>query len=72
MYIPKHFEGTEAQGREIMQSHGWALLTTADADGAPITTASVTAGHSSRTFSTSPGKMFTPPRMIMSFTRPLR
>ena len=38
MYIPKHFEGTEAQGREIMQGHGWALLTTADADGAPLTT----------------------------------
>lgn len=38
MYIPKHFEGDEAAGREIMQSHGWALLITSDDDGAPITT----------------------------------
>ena len=38
MYIPKHFEGGEEAGREIMQSHGWALLTTADAEGAPVTT----------------------------------
>ena len=38
MYIPQHFEGSEAEGREIMQTHGWSLLTTADADGAPITT----------------------------------
>ena len=38
MYIPKHFEGSEAEGREIMKTHGWALLTTADEAGAPITT----------------------------------
>ena len=38
MYIPKHFEGEEAQGREIMQAHSWALLTTADEAGAPLCT----------------------------------
>jgi transcriptional regulator len=38
MYIPKHFEGDEAIGREIMQAHGWALLTTADQNGVPFTT----------------------------------
>ena len=38
MYIPKHFEGEEAQGREIMQAHSWALLTTADEQGAPLCT----------------------------------
>ena len=38
MYIPKHFEGDEATGREIMQAHGWALLITADEDGAPLCT----------------------------------
>ena len=38
MYIPKHFEGEEAQGREIMQAHSWALLTTADETGAPLCT----------------------------------
>ncbi len=38
MYIPKHFECTETHGREIMKTHGWALLTTADENGAPITT----------------------------------
>ncbi len=38
MYIPKHFEGSETDGREIMRSHGWALLTTADAEGVPTTT----------------------------------
>jgi transcriptional regulator len=38
MYIPKHFEGSEAAGREIMQAHAWALLITADESGAPITT----------------------------------
>lgn len=38
MYIPKHFEGTEDQGREIMKAHSWALLTTADAEGAPLCT----------------------------------
>src|ERR1700722_14187314 len=32
MYVPKHFEGDEPTGREIMQAHGWALLMTADAD----------------------------------------
>ena len=26
MYIPKHFEGSENVGRQIMQAHGWALL----------------------------------------------
>src|ERR1700757_181329 len=38
MYIPKHFEGDEARGREIMQAHGWALLITADEAGAPVCT----------------------------------
>src|SRR2546421_493488 len=38
MYIPKHFEGSEAAGREIMQAHSWALLTTADEAGAPLCT----------------------------------
>ena len=38
MYIPKHFEGSEPIGREIMQAHGWALLMTSDADGAPTAT----------------------------------
>jgi transcriptional regulator len=38
MYIPKHFEGKEAQGREIMQANSWALLTTADEEGVPFCT----------------------------------
>ena len=38
MYIPKHFEGDEATGREIMQAHSWALLLTADETGAPLAT----------------------------------
>jgi transcriptional regulator len=38
MYIPKHFEGKEAQGREIMQANSWALLTTADEEGVPLCT----------------------------------
>ena len=38
MYIPKHFEGNEAQGREIMKAHSWALLTTADEAGVPFCT----------------------------------
>ena len=38
MYIPKHFEGNEAEGREIMKAHSWALLTTADDAGAPLCT----------------------------------
>ena len=38
MYIPKHFQGDEAEGRQIMKSHGWALLTTSDEAGAPFTT----------------------------------
>ncbi len=38
MYIPKHFEGTEPTGREIMQAHSWALLMTADEQGAPFAT----------------------------------
>jgi transcriptional regulator len=38
MYVPKHFEGDAAAGREIMQAHSWALLMTSDADGAPMAT----------------------------------
>jgi transcriptional regulator len=38
MYIPKHFEGSESTGREIMQAHSWALLMTADEQGAPLAT----------------------------------
>jgi transcriptional regulator len=38
MYIPKHFEGDEAAGRQIMRDHGWALLTTCEESGAPFTT----------------------------------
>ncbi len=38
MYIPKHFEGSEAVGREIMQAHSWALLMTTDDRGAPMAT----------------------------------
>ncbi len=38
MYIPKHFEGDETTGREIMQSHGWSLLITSDETGAPVCT----------------------------------
>jgi transcriptional regulator len=38
MYIPKHFEGGEPTGREIMQGHSWALLMTADEQGAPFAT----------------------------------
>jgi transcriptional regulator len=38
MYIPKAFEGSDADGREIMQAHAWALLTTADEAGVPMTT----------------------------------
>lgn len=38
MYIPKHFEGSEPTGREIMQAHSWALLMTAGEDGAPMAT----------------------------------
>jgi transcriptional regulator len=38
MYIPKHFEGSEPIGREIMQTHSWALLMTADEQGAPLAT----------------------------------
>ncbi len=38
MYIPKHFEGDEPVGREIMQAHSWALLMTAGEDGAPVAT----------------------------------
>jgi len=38
MYIPKHFEGSEPAGREIMQAHSWALLMTADGQGAPLAT----------------------------------
>ena len=38
MYIPKHFEGSEPVGREIMQAHSWALLMTSDAEGAPMAT----------------------------------
>lgn len=38
MYLPKHFESDETTAREIMRDHGWALLTTADETGAPLTT----------------------------------
>ena len=38
MYIPKHFEGNEPTGREIMRAHAWALLITADEAGAPTAT----------------------------------
>jgi len=38
MYIPKHFEGGEPSGREIMQAHSWALLMTSDEQGAPFAT----------------------------------
>ena len=38
MYLPKHFEGDEAIGREIMRAHSWALLTTTAEDGSPFTT----------------------------------
>jgi transcriptional regulator len=38
MYIPKHFEGDETTGREIMQAHGWSLLITSDETGAPVCT----------------------------------
>ena len=38
MYIPKHFEGGEPAAREIMQAHSWALLMTADQQGAPFAT----------------------------------
>jgi transcriptional regulator len=38
MYIPKHFEGSEPTGREIMHAHSWALLMTTGEDGAPMAT----------------------------------
>ena len=38
MYIPKHFEGDDTIGREIMLAHSWALLMTAGDDGAPVAT----------------------------------
>lgn len=38
MYIPKHFEGSEAEGRQVMQAHSWALLMTSGEDGAPLAT----------------------------------
>jgi transcriptional regulator len=38
MYIPKAFEGTETQAREIMQAHSWALLVSTGEDGAPLAT----------------------------------
>ena len=38
MYLPKHFEASEATGRDIMQAHGWALLVSTAADGAPFCT----------------------------------
>src|SRR5260221_14642889 len=38
MYVPKHFEGDEPTGREIMQAHSWAMLMTADAAAAPVAT----------------------------------
>ena len=30
MYLPKHFAGDEAVGREVMQAHSWALLMTTE------------------------------------------
>ena len=45
MYIPKHFEADEATGREIMQAHRWALLTTTGEDDAPVTTHLVLLWH---------------------------
>ena len=38
MYLPKHFAGDEAVGREVMQAHSWALLMTTDEAGAPFAT----------------------------------
>lgn len=38
MYIPKHFEGSDAIGQEIMQAHSWALLMTTGENGAPFAT----------------------------------
>lgn len=38
MYIPKHFAGDEAAGREVMLAHSWALLMTAGQDAAPVAT----------------------------------
>ncbi|MGE0574666.1 MAG: FMN-binding negative transcriptional regulator [Reyranella sp.] len=38
MYIPKHFEGSEDAGRQIMQAHSWALLMSTGEDGAPSAT----------------------------------
>jgi transcriptional regulator len=38
MYIPKHFEGDQPTGHEVMQVHAWALLITADDSGAPMAT----------------------------------
>ena len=38
MYLPKHFEASEATGREIMRAHSWALLVSTGADGAPFCT----------------------------------
>ena len=38
MYIPKHFEGSQNAGRQIMQAHSWALLMTTGEDGAPFAT----------------------------------
>ncbi len=38
MYLPKHFEASEASGREIMRAHSWALLVSTGPDGAPFCT----------------------------------
>lgn len=38
MYLPKHFEASEATGRDIMRAHGWALLVSTGQDGAPFCT----------------------------------
>ena len=38
MYIPKHFEGSEPTGREIMQAHSGALLRSTDTEGAATAT----------------------------------
>ena len=38
MYIPSHFAGDQATGREIMKAHSWALLMTSDEQGTPLAT----------------------------------
>lgn len=38
MYIPKFFEASEEDAREIMRSHSWSLLVSTGSDGAPFAT----------------------------------